>query len=238
MSQDLRCWLFSGTYCRGELQGTFLEKIEICLSCGVFLANFENATIRDTFAIIHKQLIEYREIVNVKNRELEKLATLDKLTGAYNRMKFDEIIEREIERIRRYHRPFSMLMFDIDHFKGVNDNYGHNGGDYVLRTIADFVRENIRTLDYFVRWGGEEFLIICSDSKMDEAYIVAEKIRKMVEGYIFDQVGKLTISLGVVEALDSDTEDSLLKRVDDAMYKAKREGGNRSEAIKNIRTTN
>jgi GGDEF domain-containing protein len=73
---------------------------------------------------------------------------------------------------------------------------------------------------------------------MDEAYIVAEKIRKMVEGYIFDQVGELTISLGVVEALASDTEDSLLKRVDDAMYKAKREGGNRSEAINNIRTTN
>jgi diguanylate cyclase (GGDEF)-like protein len=172
-------------------------------------------------------LIEYREIVNVKNRELEKLATVDKMTGAYNRIIFDEIIEREIERIRRYRRPFSMLMFDIDHFKEVNDNYGHNGGDYVLRTIADFVRENIKTLDYFVRWGGEEFLIICSDRKMDETYIVTEKIRKMAEGYIFDQVGKLTISLGVVAALDSDTEDSLLKRVDNAMYKAKREGGNR-----------
>ncbi len=158
------------------------------------------------------------------------------MTGAYNRIIFDEIIEREIERIRRYRRPVFMLMFDIDHFKEVNDNYGHNGGDYVFRTIADFARENIKTLDYFVRWGGEEFLIICSDSKMDETYIMAEEIRKMVEGYIFDQVGKLTISLGVVEALDSDTEDSLLKRVDDAMYKAKTEGGNRSEAIKNIRT--
>jgi diguanylate cyclase (GGDEF)-like protein len=182
--------------------------------------------------------MEYRRIVEVKNIDLEKLATTDKLTGAYDRIKFEEIIEKGIERVRRYRRPFSMIMFDIDHFKGVNDNYGHNSGDYVLRTIADFVRENIRTLDYFVRWGGEEFLIICSDSKMDEAYIVAEKIRKMVEGYIFDQVGELTISLGVVEALASDTEDSLLKRVDDAMYKAKREGGNRSEAINNIRTTN
>jgi diguanylate cyclase (GGDEF)-like protein len=100
------------------------------------------------------------------------------MTGAYNRIIFDEIIEREIERIRRYRRPFSVLMFDIDHFKEVNDNYGHNGGDYVLRTIADFVRENIKTLDYFVRWGGEEFLIFCSDSKMDETYIMAEKKEK------------------------------------------------------------
>jgi len=238
MSQDLKCWLISGTYCRGELQGTFLEKMEICLSCGVFLANLENATIKDTFAIIHKQLVEYRQIVDLKNRELEKLATTDKLTGAYNRIKFEEIIAREIERFRRYHRPFSLIMFDIDDFKKVNDNYGHNDGDYVLKTVADFVRENIRTLDYFVRWGGEEFLIICSDSKLNEAGVVAEKIRKIVEGYVFDQVGKLTISLGVIEALDSDTDDSLLKRVDDAMYKAKREGGNRTEAVRNTRTMN
>jgi diguanylate cyclase (GGDEF)-like protein len=230
-SQDLRCWLFSGTYCHGEVQGKFLEKMEICLTCQVFLANVENATIKDTFAIIQKQFMEYRQIVDDKNRELEKLATTDRLTGAYNRIKFEAIVEKEIERIKRYHRPFSMIMFDIDFFKKVNDTYGHNTGDYVLRTIADIVRENIRILDYFVRWGGEEFLIICSDIKLDEACTLAEKIRRIVEDYSFDQVGKVTISLGVVEALESDTEDSLLKRADNAMYKVKGEGGNGSEAI-------
>jgi diguanylate cyclase (GGDEF)-like protein len=122
--------------------------------------------------------MEYRRIVEVKNIDLEKLATTDKLTGAYDRIKFEEIIEKGIERVRRYRRPFSMIMFDIDHFKEVNDNYGHNVGDYVLRTIADFVRENIRILDYFVRWGGNEFIIIVSDNKCDQAYPLAEKIRK------------------------------------------------------------
>ena len=231
-SQDLRCWLFSGTYCRGEIQGKFLEKIEICLACRVFLDNIENAIIKDTFALIHEQLMEYRQMVDAKNGELEHLANTDKITGAYNRIKFKEIIEIEIERVRRYGRPFSLIMFDIDHFKEVNDTYGHNAGDYVLRTIADIVRENIRILDYFVRWGGDEFVIIVSDGKCDEAYTLAEKIRKIVEHYRFDQVGKVTISSGAVEALKSDTEDSLLKRADDAMYKAKGAGGNRSKAIK------
>jgi diguanylate cyclase (GGDEF)-like protein len=227
-SHDHRCWLFSGTFCHGEGQGKFLEKMEVCLACQVFLANVENAMVKDTFALIHEQLMEYRQIVDDKNRELERLATTDKLTGAYNRIKFEEIIEKEIERIRRYRLPFSLIMFDIDRFKEVNDNYGHNAGDSVLRTIADIVKANIRTLDYFVRWGGDEFVIVVPESTLNEAYAMAEKIRKIVQNYRFDNVGTVTISLGVVEALDSDTEDTLLKRVDDVMYKAKREGGNRS----------
>jgi diguanylate cyclase (GGDEF)-like protein len=233
-SQDLRCWLFSGTYSHGKVQGQFIEKMEICLACQVFLANVENATIKDTFALIHDQMMEYRQMVDAKNIELEKLATTDKLTGAYNRIKFEEIIEKEIERIRRYRLPFSMIMFDIDRFKEANDTYGHNVGDYVLRTIADMVKGNIRTLDYFVRWGGDEFVIIVPECTCNEAYALAEKIRRIAEDYRFDQVGKVTISSGVVEALESDTEDSLVKRADDALYKAKGEGGNRSEAIKNV----
>jgi diguanylate cyclase (GGDEF)-like protein len=210
--------------------------MEICLACQVFLAKVENATIKDTFAIIHDQMMEYKKIVDDKNKELERLATTDKLTGAYNRVKFEEIIEKEIERIRRYRLPFSLIMFDIDRFKEANDHYGHIVGDYVLTMIADIVKGNIRTLDYFVRWGGDEFVIIVPECTCDEACSLAEKIRKIVEDYRFDKVGKVTISSGIVEALESDTEDTLLKRADNAMYVAKGEGGNRSKAVKNVRT--
>ena len=161
--------------------------------------------------------------------ELKRLATTDKLTGAYNRTKFKEIMGREIERVKRYNQPLSIMIFDIDHFKDVNDRYGHSAGDYVLKTIADIVRENIRKIDYFVRWGGEEFMIISSETNLNEAYVLAERIRETIESYIFEDNGKVTISLGVTEFKENDTEDSLTKRADNAMYEAKKKGRNRVE---------
>lgn len=161
--------------------------------------------------------------------ELKRLASTDKLTEAYNRTKFNEIIGREIERVKRYNHPLSVIIFDIDHFKNVNDRYGHSAGDYVLRTIADIVRENIRKIDYFVRWGGEEFMIISLETSLKEAYTLAERIRETIETYTFNDVGKVTVSLGVTEFKEDDTEDSLIKRADDAMYEAKKKGKNRVE---------
>ncbi len=158
--------------------------------------------------------------------ELKRLATTDKLTGAYNRTKFQEIIDREIERVKRHNQPLSMIIFDIDHFKAVNDSYGHSVGDYVLKTIADIVRENIRKIDYFVRWGGEEFMIISSETNLDDAYALAERIREIIENYTFEEAGKITVSFGVTEFKENDTENSLVKRADDAMYSAKRKGRN------------
>jgi diguanylate cyclase (GGDEF)-like protein len=161
--------------------------------------------------------------------ELKRLASTDKLTEAYNRTKFKEIIGREIERFKRYNQPLSIIIFDIDHFKDVNDRYGHSAGDYVLKTIADIVRENIRKIDYFVRWGGEEFMIISSETNLKEVYVLAERIRETIESYIFEDIGKVTISLGVTEFKENDTEDSLIKRADNAMYEAKKKGRNRVE---------
>ena len=161
--------------------------------------------------------------------ELKRLATTDKLTGAFNRTKFKEIIGREMELVKRYNQPLSLIIFDIDRFKKVNDKYGHNAGDYVLRTISDIVRENIRKIDYFVRWGGEEFMIISSETGLKEAHALAERIREIIENYVFEGVGKVTISFGVTEFNEDDTEDSLIKRADDAMYEAKRKGRNRVE---------
>lgn len=163
--------------------------------------------------------------------ELIRLATTDSLTGAYNRTKFNEIISIETERVKRYGQRLSMIIFDIDHFKRVNDTYGHMVGDDVLRTIVDIVRMNIRKIEYLIRWGGEEFMILASGIDLDNAVALAERIRKIMEDYRFDKVGKVTISCGVTEFKEGDTEDSFIKRADDAMYMAKKEGRNRVEVI-------
>jgi diguanylate cyclase (GGDEF)-like protein/PAS domain S-box-containing protein len=179
------------------------------------------------------------DITESKHAEekLRKLATTDKLTKAYNRIKFEEIIEREIERVKRYNQPLSMIMFDIDHFKKINDTYGHSAGDYVLKTIADIVRETIRKIDYLIRWGGEEFVIISSETNLEKAYVLAERIRGITESYKFDTIGKVTASFGVTEFKEGDTKDSLIRRMDNAMYSAKKKGRNRvEESMKVLRS--
>ncbi|MDQ7787258.1 MAG: PAS domain S-box protein [Thermodesulfovibrionales bacterium] len=162
-------------------------------------------------------------------RELEKNATTDMLTQAFNRTKFDEIIKREIERVKRYAHPLSMIMFDIDYFKHVNDQHGHTVGDYILKTLTRVVKENLREIDALVRWGGEEFTIIAPETKLELAKILAERIRVAVEHYPFEIVGRITISLGVTQFRKQDTEDTFITRTDDALYTAKRRGRNRTE---------
>jgi diguanylate cyclase (GGDEF)-like protein len=228
-SKDLRCWLFSGTHCRDEIQGKFLEKMEICIDCEVFKENMDVLTMRGTFELVSKQLKEFRQIVNNRDRALKRLATIDKLTGAYNRRKFDEIINREIERFRRHNKPLSMIIFDIDNFKNINDTYGHNIGDYVLKKIVDIAKETIRKIDYLIRWGGEEFMIISSETNMNEAHALAERIKKSIETYMFKSVGNVTASFGVTEFKEGDTEDTFIKRADNIMYGAKMKGKNRVE---------
>ena len=228
-SKDIRCWLHSGTHCRDEIQGKFLEKMEICLKCKIFETNFEVSTIKDTCNIVSKQFKEYRKIVDDNIKTLEKFATTDNLTGALNRTKFQLIIEREMEMVERYNQSLSMIMFDIDHFKRINDQYGHTVGDSVLKALADIVRENTRKTDYFIRWGGEEFMILSSGVNLNKEYKLAQKIRKVIENHDFKNVGRITASLGVVEFKDTDTENSFIKRADDAMYKAKKISRNRVE---------
>jgi diguanylate cyclase (GGDEF)-like protein len=228
-SKDLRCWLFSGTHCRDEIQGKFLEKMEICIDCKVFKADMNTLAMRKTLELVNKQLKEFRQIVDNRDRALKRLATIDKLTGTYNRRKVEEIIEREMGRFRRLNKPLSMVIFDIDNFKKINDTYGHNIGDYVLRKIVSIAKKTIRKIDYLIRWGGEEFMIISSETDMNEAHALAERIRRAIESYMFKNVGKVTASFGVTEFREGDTEDTFIKRADDVMYEAKIKGKNRVE---------
>ena len=172
-----------------------------------------------------------RDITKRKQMEskMQILATTDTLTHVFNRIKYAELMQREIERVRRYSHPLSIIMFDIDHFKKVNDTYGHMVGDDVLCMLTQIVKENLRETDFLVRWGGEEFVIITPETDLQRAEKLAERIRLATESYPFDQVERVTLSFGVTQFHKDDTEDAFIKRADDAMYMAKKNGRNRVE---------
>lgn len=163
--------------------------------------------------------------------EMERLATTDRLTQTFNRLKFEEIIRKEIEMARRYGHLLSLIILDIDRFKEVNDTYGHIAGDNVLKAVAGIAKENIRETDSLVRWGGEEFIIIAPGTSLEGAAELAERIRKSVEDFDFGQFKTVRISLGVTQFREQDTENTFLRRADDAMYTAKNKGRNRVEVM-------
>lgn len=162
-------------------------------------------------------------------QKLKEQATTDKLTGIPNRLRFDEVLHYSIDRAKRYKVNLSVILFDIDNFKEVNDTYGHLCGDDVLKMIAKIGDDSIRKSDLIARWGGEEFIILQPDIPSDEAQILAERLRHAIESYNFKDVGKVTASFGVTHFKEDDTKDTLIKRVDDALYEAKEHGRNRVE---------
>ncbi len=179
------------------------------------------------------RLLVLRDISERKHaeEELRRLATTDSLTGMFNRGHFLELSTREVGRALRYRRPLSLMMIDIDHFKRVNDNYGHDAGDKVLQSFADIGRDQIRDVDIFGRLGGEEFAILLPDTGFSSAGDVAERLRKAVADNrvrINDEAVKITISVGVSTISASiQNLDMLISSADKALYKAKWEGRNK-----------
>jgi diguanylate cyclase (GGDEF)-like protein len=180
------------------------------------------------------QLHQAREAAEIANRallaantELQRLATTDRLTGIWNRLHFDEAAVAEIERAARYGEPLSLLIFDIDHFKTINDTHGHLVGDQVLVELTQRVRQHLRTADVLARWGGEEFVVLLPHTRGEDAVKLAEKLRRLVAGAPFPEVGQVTSSFGVAEFRPHETTDLWLTRVDDALYAAKAGGRNR-----------
>ncbi|MES9956615.1 MAG: diguanylate cyclase [Sedimenticola sp.] len=153
-------------------------------------------------------------------------AEVDSLTQVYNRKKFDEQLGIEIGRSRRYNDPLSLLMFDIDHFKPINDTHGHKVGDDVLKELSRLVSSEVRGSDLLARWGGEEFMVILPSQDLEHARVIAEKLRGLVEDYAFPVVGRLTLSFGVTSLGENDDTDDLLHRVDANLYRAKEMGRN------------
>ncbi len=159
--------------------------------------------------------------------KLQKLATIDSLTGIYNRYKINKELDVEIARAKRYRGSFGLAMFDIDHFKLVNDLHGHDVGDHVLKELSDTLSKYIRESDRFGRWGGEEFMIILPH--IDKKHLIAfvEKLREVISSHNFGEIDQITISVGITVLGEDDEKKTILKRVDDALYQAKKEGRNR-----------
>ena len=164
-------------------------------------------------------------------KKLEQLAITDALTGIFNRRKFDLTLERELKRADRYRAPLSLIMLDIDHFKRINDTYGHHAGDAVLVLLAKLISDNIREPDVFARWGGEEFVVLTPNTNAESAWQLAEKLRAVVEASSFPGIVGLTCSFGVTELVEADSPDDFINRADNALYQAKASGRNKVELL-------
>jgi len=167
------------------------------------------------------------EALEAANAELTRLATTDRLTGAWNRRYFEEQVALEMNRVQRYGKPLALILFDIDHFKGINDRFGHLAGDQVLVELVQRLKPNLRALDILARWGGEEFAILVPHCPLDGIRQLAEKVRLLVATEPFKDIGQITVSLGGAEYHPEDSFDDWLKRADDALYAAKAGGRNR-----------
>lgn len=167
-------------------------------------------------------------------KELEKMASIDKLTNIYNRRMIDDFLKQEVEIEKRHSNGLSVILIDIDHFKDVNDTYGHQMGDIVLSKIAELITINSRKSDIQGRYGGEEFIIICPQTTCKQALVLAEKIRASVENFIFEQIGTKTISLGISSFEENDAEEDLVKKADIALYQAKNTGRNKVIVYKEL----
>ena len=189
--------------------------------------NMQFAQLNDTLEIkVQERTAELEEMKD----NLEVLATTDILTNMHNRYSLMKILESEIRRAHRYKTPLSIIMYDIDFFKKVNDTYGHDVGDSILSALSKFVQDSLRDTDIVARYGGEEFVIILPNTTLKDAKYFANRLRVEVQNYSFESVGELTISLGLAELDTNEDIDMLFKRVDNLLYKSKKDGRNRYSA--------
>jgi diguanylate cyclase len=182
--------------------------------------------------LIEKQTLEMEE----KNRLLLQMAGTDILTGLYNRMRFMEFMDRELARIRRMGNTACLMILDLDHFKQINDQYGHPQGDIVLKSIGGLIKDSLREMDTPARFGGEEFIVLLPDTTTDRACMAAEKIRKAIEKHTFSepiQALSITASFGIatIDAHKTNAFDFAYQKADQAMYQAKAKGRNRVECV-------
>ena len=177
---------------------------------------------------LHEALAEKLHKLESAAETISRLARTDELTGLHNRRSFNESFALALSSARRHGHPLSLISSDLDHFKNVNDTYGHSIGDLVLKEFSNLLKDLVRVEDIASRWGGEEFIILLPNTSSDAAAIMAERIRST-----FEQQSScasplaVTASFGVAQLQNGDDEDALIRRVDNALYTAKREGRNR-----------
>lgn len=201
----------------------------------VFSAREELASAEMDFLALFAKQIEMAITIADLFQAVREQAVTDALTGLYNRRYFEEALGKEYQRAKRQHQPFSIIGIDLDHLKKINDTYGHNLGDLAIKTIANVLKTNARSVDVAARMGGEEFNILLPGINSVGAKIAAERIRKSIESIELDTIGHITGSLGVATFFEhSEDLDELLELTDQAMYTSKREGRNRVTIAKPV----
>jgi diguanylate cyclase (GGDEF)-like protein/hemerythrin-like metal-binding protein len=205
--------------------GMVIDATLLAIALGV---QFRLAQLRRIRAeIASKELAEVNRKLSESLVEVQQLAATDRLTGLWNRHHFENAAEAEMDRALRYHYATSLLIFDADHFKGVNDTCGHQAGDEILKVLAQLVRGKVRESDTLTRWGGEEFTVLMPDTPLSAATDAGEKIRQAVAAHTFPLGITLTVSVGVAEWVGEDeTLACWIDRADNALYQAKRSGRN------------
>ncbi len=192
-------------------------------------------TVKQTFMMHVSKINSRRYMVTFRNisktlaekNVMTQIAEKDELTQIYNRKKFNTALSLAIREATVYATPFTIILFDIDHFKSVNDTYGHNVGDKVLIQMSALVRNLLRGDDLFARWGGEEFIILSPSTRENDAYELANRLRQEIERFPFAHVKNMTCSFGVAEFSAGDTAAELIQKADKALYKAKVSGRNK-----------
>ena len=201
----------------GQLTGLILQRELISLSYS-------------KWAILMKQysteLAEINSLLDKKNRKYEKMASTDQLTGLYNRYKFTELFVSEYNTMVQRENSMSLIMIDIDFFKKINDTYGHNIGDNVLLQVSNLLLKYLRNVDIVGRWGGEEFIVLLPTAMVQNAQILANKIRIGISECEMEEGLKVTASFGITQVEYGDELKSTVKRADDALYEAKQSGRN------------
>ncbi len=191
----------------------------------------ELSVMRENMAMRREAIRNIDRIKESSYSSMQKYSQLrvDGLTGALTKEAFNEIIGLKIMEARHVAVPLSIIIFDIDHFKKINDTYGHSIGDAVLKELSERIRNNLRESEYFIRWGGEEFVVLMPGTSLQGAKMAAEKLRRIVESAPFPEVGRVTCSFGVTALKEDDTIKSFFERADAALYEAKKGGRNRVE---------
>ena len=180
----------------------------------------------------NKYLVDDFDGVDILVEELKKEAIYDFLTKCYNKKEIEFLLERFLKEAIRYNLPLSVMMLDIDHFKKINDTYGHLAGDFVLKEVAKIIKSTIRKSDACGRFGGEEFLIILPNTKLSGAMKLAERIRENIQNHQFvfqEHKITITVSIGITSVSKNDSIFSIIERADEALYEAKHKGRNRVE---------
>lgn len=173
-----------------------------------------------------KELSEINSALVKKNIKYKEIASRDSLTKLYNRHKFTKLYQSSYETMIERENEMSLIMIDIDNFKKINDTYGHNVGDSVIVQISQTLVENLRNIDIICRWGGEEFVILLPTADIDNAALLAEKLRSYIEDLKVERVGKITASFGISSVVEGDDLKSVVNRADEALYLAKQSGRN------------